>query len=285
MPLRLLVVLTLLLAGCGRTPDDRTSDDTAAFDLLTQTGSYDRVNGVLVSAEHRLIGECMSKRGRSYLPPDQVPATPDSTVEGRRAGGYGLYEQYTGTKQDVTANDAHVSELAPAEQDAYEEALVGTDGERRAIKLSNGGTVSFAGGGCQAEAQRTLYGDVVEWARITYVPQALHLTLAKQVEKDQEYLAAIREWARCMSGRGFQVTSPEAAQDELKDLYGRQGPSPELRAREIATAVADGECAEQGGVPDLVLRIKHRLVAELPEVDRVDLHRVAEAWTEAAAKA
>lgn len=279
MSFRLLLALTLVLAGCASTPGD-----SAAFDLLTRTGSYDRVNGALVAAEHRLIAECMAQRGRSYLPQDRAPATPDSTVEGRRAGGYGLYEQFTGAKQDVTANDAHVGELAPADQDAYEKALVGTDEERRAIKLSNGGTVSFGGGGCQAEAQRTLYGDVVEWARITYVPQALHLTMAKQVEQDPQYLAALREWAKCMSGKGFQVASPEAAQDELKDAYGRQGASQELRAKEIATAVADGECAEQGGIPDLVLSIKRRLVSELPEVDRADLERVAAAWTAAAAK-
>lgn len=274
MSRRLMLLAVLLLAGCG-------AEDNTDFDLLTQTGSYDRVNQVLSSAEHRLVAECMTGRGLRYLPQTQAPPTPDASLAGRRAHGYGLDEPSTA----LPDNDAYVQTLPDAEQFDYQRALEGTDEERRAIRLSNGGTVSFAGGGCQAEAQRELYGDVIEWARITYVPQALHLKMADQVKADSGYRKAIDDWAKCMAGRGFAATSPEAVQDELKNLYATQGPSAQLREKEIATAVADGECAEQLRIPELVQDIKKRLVDELPEIDRQDLHRVAQAWTTAAANA
>ncbi|MFI9005763.1 hypothetical protein ACIGNX_00845 [Actinosynnema sp. NPDC053489] len=276
------IALACLLLGTGCAGRGASR---AAFDLLTRTGTYDRVNGVLASAEHRLVGACMAALGLTYrTDPAAAQGSGAVTAADRRQTGYGLHARYAGSPASVPANDEYVRSLSTSEQAKYRRALEGGDEQRRAIRLGNGATVSFPGAGCLAQAHRELYGDVVEWARITYVPQALHASMAKRVQGEPGYRTAVGAWSACMGGRGLPAATPESAQARLQALYEERGPSEELQAREVSVAVADWECAERVRLPEVVLDAKRRLFSALPEEDREDLVRLADAWTAAAAR-
>ncbi|QFZ20126.1 hypothetical protein [Saccharothrix syringae] len=282
MPLRpaLPLLLVLAVAACTAPAED------PSFDLLTRTGSYERRDQALASAEHRLIARCMAERGFPLRAEAERRPEEQFTPEYRRTRGYGLYAQYAAQPGDVPAGDAYVRGLDEAGRTAYDRALLGEERERRAIRVGDADSVvSFPGGGCTAAAQQALYGDVVRWAEITYLPPVLHREVAEQVGEDPRYRESVGPWAACMADRGFPVDSSEDAQDELRQLYAARGATEELRAREIATAVADGDCADLLGVPELVLRIKRELVGRMPEGEREDLRRVAGEWSAAAARA
>lgn len=162
-------------------------------------------------------------------------------------------------------------------------ALEGGDQDRKAIKLTNGSTISFAAGGCQSTAYRILYGDSIAWAKVTYVPQALNVQLAKQVAGNPTYQAAIQHWANCMTERGYAATDPSQIQAELKSQYQRLGASSALRQQEIAIGVADGECAKKIHLTTLALDLKKSLAATLAPTDQEELKQTTKSWTAAVA--
>lgn len=284
LPFRIVGVLGCagaILSGCVTTP----SPSDEAVDLLTGSGSYHEGQYFLTVAEQELIGNCMSEQDQPY--PVAIPERPEGTgaelevgMASRRREGYGL--DRAGARP---ASELLLGELSETDRTAYLVALEGGPRDRRGLLLGNGSTVTFASGGCQGRAWRRLYGDPMEWARLTYAPQAMNTALARQVATDPRYRSAIRAWSTCMAGRGHQVSDPEAAQAALREAYQAGGDDEALRRREIDTAVADGECSMEVGLPALVREVKHELAETLPEADRTELALLTESWRTAVATA
>lgn len=290
----------LLLTGCGadRSGADRLDSalDQTALDLLTRAGGYSYAQYVLSVAEQQLIKACMAESGYPYLvdPPTEPIGTDEDRalqLAERRRTGYGLYAKYFTTREssqeqtNLPANDQYVRQLSEPEQTRYMSSLEGSTQDQRAIRLTNGSTVTFAAGGCQGKSYQILYGDAVTWAKVTYVPQALNVVLTHLLVKDPRYESTIQQWASCMSQRGHQASSPDDAQTQLKDAYQREGPYPQLHQHEIDVAVADAECAATVHLPSLILSLKRELAQALPAGDRQDLVSVAKAWAIAMTKA
>ena len=226
-----LVFAGMITSGCG----DHVSLSEAALDILTKSNRYPQSQYQLDLAENRLIKKCMTDLGYQYLvepPPPPIGSDEDQELRlaERHQKGYQLYSQYVNQSTEPPENDRYVRSLPAQEQATYMRALEGSEQERRAIRLTNGSIVSFAGGGCQGASYRALYGDVVDWAKVTYIPQALNITLAKQVASHADYQSAIRRWATCMNERDNTVSDPDQAQAQLKSLYQQNGASPALRS-------------------------------------------------------
>jgi hypothetical protein len=126
-----------------------------------------------------------------------------------------------------------------------------------------------------------LFGDVVSWAHVAYVPQTFNNMLTKRVIDDPGYAAAMGEWRACMATRGDRFASPEEAAEQVGASYHRDGYTPTGRAHEIAVAVADGECARDTRIPSRVIELKRKYLLRLPDDDRQALGAVSDAWSAA----
>lgn len=281
----------MLLAGCGAcgpasSPPaadlDAPTLDATALDLVTQSGSFHRRQHAVKVAEETLVGTCMRAAGQDYptrLPPLDHRTDEDRALrtEERRRTGYGLS---LGADDGVPAMDRQVRGLSAERQQAFARALFGAEDNRRAIEVAGTGPVTFPGEGCLFEAQQEIYGDILTWARVTYVPEALNNRLGGSVTSAPAYLRTMRGWSACMARRGHRYASPAEAQADLTNRY-RAGKSDRLLEQEIAVAVADADCAREGGVVRLVLDEKRRMANALPEAERRSLAELAEDWSRA----
>jgi hypothetical protein len=298
------VLVVVLLAGCSPRPAGGTAppDDArpaaagssaAAVDLLTRSGTYQRNQNALNVAESLLVQACMKAAGLEY-PIDRGAVTSASYMEReirmaeRSKHGYGLSEpkaETAGQSGGASASDRYVKSLSPADQWAYLRVLFGPDSARRAIEVPGGGQIDVPGTGCVAESRIRLYSDVLNEARVQYVPQAINVELAKQAQAASAYRTALKRWSNCMAGRGYAYPTPEAAAADLKDRFGSGAKNARQRKEEIAVAVADGECARRERLPLVALEVKRSLFGSLPVEEREALRELGEIWTRAAAEA
>jgi hypothetical protein len=286
----------LVLAGCravdpaGTAPDpERLSMGSAAFDLLTHSGGYHHRQHTLSVAEESLVRRCMTAKGLVYEPLTPAPARSDEEralgLDRRRTEGYGLYESLTADpaarERSPSPVDRYIARLPAQDRADYMLALFGDERQRRGIRLYRSGEVTFPASGCVFESQTRLYGDIVTWARITYLPEDLNNVLTAQVTDEPEYADATHAWSTCMAGRGHPHPRPDAARDAIAARYAAEGPGERLRTDEIAVAVADAECARDAGIPALVLTLKHRGLGTLTVEERRALVDLSESWLRA----
>lgn len=99
---------------------------------------------------------------------------------------------------------------------------------------------------------------------------------------DQErFRTAVQTWRSCMAARGYHHDTPEAAENALRARHDKGPATVELRQEEIATAVADGECATSAHLPSTALAARRGLVASLPTAERDVLTALTERRKEA----
>lgn len=296
-PLACAVAGVLALSACGSSAKD--SDVTSVeltgseLDLLTRSGTFTRTNVELANAESELISACMTAQGFRY----QVET---STLSGesdeerslnmneRRSRGYGLASQYGSDKESVStaANDTYVAGLSKKNADAYMKALRGGTADFREMRFGTGRDITFSSRGCEARSRTSLYGNLDDWVSVAYFPQNLNSELSPRVEKAPKYRAAMNDWRTCMRGRGYAYASPDAAYDQLKSAYRAQKKvTAALRDREIAVAVADGECGAEVHIPSTVLALRRAYAQSLPTADKLQLRRLTAVWKAAADRA
>lgn len=285
-------VVLLVLSGCGSESTTSTPGlAPLAFDLVTHTGSFRAGQHALDAAEHRITGECMAENGFPYpVEARPVDARTDEEraidLDSRRTSGYGLYDSWARTRSadgpDFPSKlDGYVARLPEHDRAVYRRALFGDEQEYRAIRLPDGSTTSFPAQGCVARARAGLFGDVVAWARVAYLPQTFNNIVTKRVTDDPDYAAAMGEWRGCMAARGYRFATPDDAAEQVSAGYRREGYTQTSRAHEIAVAVADGECARESRVPSRVLELKKKYLLRLPDHDRQALDAVTDAWADA----
>lgn len=285
------IAVTLVLAGCAKSDPAVTAPpaelDTTALDLLTQSGSFHQHEYLLTAAEEVLVGRCMRDQGVAY--PKEPPKADTRTDEERalnlaerRRLGYGLSRA---NGSGVPALDQYVRALPAAARATFTRALFGADEQRRAIELPGTGTVSFPGEGCLHDAQAALFGDILTWARATYVPEELNNKVAALATASPEYNQAMRRWATCMNRRGYAYALPAKAQEDFSARYKANGNSKDLLQQEIKAAVADATCAQQVGITALVIDLKKSKAATLSVAELHSLSELADVRSHAATNA
>jgi hypothetical protein len=272
------MVAGLLVFACGAcmphantTSGRATSLSSVALDLLTMSGSYPTRKRVLDLAEEKLVEQCMAGHGQiyqSFVPSLLVGSDEERIVDlpRRRTEGYGLAPGQP-TPPHVAPN---------ADQPEYQRALFGDDQHRQELRLPNGAVHSYPTTGCVAESRATLYGDTVRWARVVSVPQVYDNYLRAQTRDASELASAITDWASCMAAAGYPHPNPEAASNDISAAYRLNGPSPDLRRREIAVAVSDGTCALRVHLPATDLQLRRGRAEFLPADQRRDLNEIAD---------
>jgi hypothetical protein len=139
-----------------------------------------------VLRHEKLIAQCMHRHGFEYT----VSVPPDVVIEEARRKGRPIADIPT------NPNDAIVGALSPARQQAWGDALFGTE-------TSNG---------CYYGTYRAAWGvDLGDAAADAEKHQA-------RVKADRAVRSAEQEYVRCMSRRGYQVTTTE----DIHAVVGRE---------------------------------------------------------------
>ncbi|WP_030672877.1 hypothetical protein [Streptomyces sp. NRRL B-1347] len=271
-------------AGPATTRPERTPSTArlpaAAVDMVTRSGTWPRTQQTLDTAVNTLVHRCMERAGFTY--PARRAALPEAfddaralvDLDRRERYGYGIA---TGPPDTGQPPAPYYTELDADRRRRFDLAFSGPPGAKQEVETGLG-TVRVSARGCDAEARRRLAGGVVAWARMYYVPEALNGRLDSRVPRQPGYVSALARWRTCMSERGYPFPTPEKAQKELADAYGKSGGrnSPmkmhdAFRRRERAIAVADGECALEVRLPQAALAGRRALVHSLPGEDRAVL--------------
>jgi len=206
-------------------------------------------------AEQLLIKECMEKEGHKYWvePPrlDDVSTRFPYVVDDpawAKAHGYGTdlrKQREAEVRKDPNQRYFH---SVPADTRAVLVSdLNGAQPQGLSAQLPNGMKVSHSDQGCEATAERQLYGDLQAWFQATRVSDSLAGMRLGLVTNDKRYKAAVEPWARCMRERDYTYANPALAR-----AAATRPESPWPRAKEVRLASAEAACATSSGLSSVV---------------------------------
>ncbi|MDQ0809558.1 hypothetical protein QFZ63_001272 [Streptomyces sp. B3I7] len=259
-------LLATTVTGCG---GGTSAPAPTAPTTRAASGAHraaDDPERTLYLAEQVLIKKCMEKRGHEYWveppPPKDVSARFPLVVDDpawARTHGYGT-DLRRRREAEVRAdpNRKYFRSASTAGRAALVSDLNGPRPQGLSARLPNGVRVTHSDRGCQAAAQRELYGDLEAWFRATRVTGALNGLRLGLVTGDKRYKAAVAPWARCMRGRGHPYTDPA----ESRAAATRED-RPWPRAKEVGLASAEADCAASSGLSDVVRSLNTEYRAEL----------------------
>ncbi|MET8571753.1 hypothetical protein [Streptomyces sp. NPDC004783] len=214
---------------------------------------------LLHEAEETLTRSCMAGKGfRTWVVPRQpVPDDRDfpyvvDDVEWASRHGYG--SDILARRAEVRASDPnrnYFAGLTPAERQRALDALHGErTGKRVSVRSPNGTTVSRVDGGCAAEAQKKLYGDLETWFRVLTVTDALETLRSSMTTGNAEFASSVKDWSACMRARGLPYKTPQEARGAFLN------PDRQIsRKSEIRAAVTEARCAASSGLSRTVHRL------------------------------
>lgn len=211
-----LALAVALVAGACSSGDSSSSKTTVAsgtdvYELIfgspkEQAAKQDKVQ--------QLVRSCMVAKGWEYTPVDNAQfssptqqAAATETLEYAKENGYGISTveqaaQGAGTVSDP--NKPYVDGLSATDREQYTKDLYGD--------ARSGGTST----GCYQDASRQVFGSTGQ--ADSSLTEALS-TLEEQIAGDSRISAATTKWASCMRKKGFDYSSPEAAQDAISSEY------------------------------------------------------------------
>ncbi len=242
------VLVALTVAGCGGTRDPEPRAAKAAVQVRPLT---DAEKLRISDAQQRLIGACMTRQGFRFWETGRLSLEESRTlgyvsddVDWAREHGYGSRIQ---AKQDrarrTNPNLAYRKALSEKRRAAYDEALDGgLDAPVISAEVPGGATIRKRVGGCTAEAEKQLYGDVETWFRTEKTAGNLQPLYVPQLMADQRFTTAMRAWSRCMGRAGHPYKDPGAARQAALQQALNTTPGKAFDA-ERKLAVADATCA------------------------------------------
>ncbi|WP_291050508.1 hypothetical protein [Herbiconiux sp.] len=256
------------------------------------------------------VAVCMKEQGFDYKPDLNSTTTlvmdPEmewGSEEFAKTNGYGITTDISGltgapSGEYVDPNQQYIDSLSPTEQTAYNDALWGAplvdpdaSGDDASAEVGDASNYDWHDAGCMGAAQHEhgLFSDPAddpEYASLTEEMGALyekaHSSPAVQAEEE--------EWSSCLASAGY--PGFEHKDDPLSHFSDRMGelqktgdglqagqPSDldpaalaALQEEEIATAVADFDCARDTGYAETLQREQTRIEQEFVDEnkDRLD---------------
>ncbi|MGC5032922.1 hypothetical protein [Micromonospora sp. DT229] len=258
--------------GCGGSGAGTEADPTTDRSALTggtQQGPQAVLNEALESELQvkglivRLTESCLRSKGVDKFPRRQASSDGSVTVAPRssplleeaRARGYGVTEE----QQTEAPVEPEFTFASPEEERRYLEALTGES--TAAVPADQiGGRPSL--GGCTGEARSAVYGQVA-------APESPTTKIREAAEaaytKNPSLTAAAKDWSLCLEKADYpKFKDPEDAVRYAQFFHypvgarpggtvpaGGPWPPAEALKKEIALAVADAGCADQGGLRDV----------------------------------
>lgn len=210
-----------------------------------------REKSLLFTADQILLRDCMARHGFVYLPVKENPV-PDARefpyviddVAWARQHGYGSDIQRA--LAEVRATDPNQRYFSGLPSGRRAAALKAANGERMegvTARAPDGVVAQRSSGGCQSEADRTLYGNLQEWFQAKFTEDSLTGMRQSDVNGDPRFAEAVKPWAACMRKAGHPYPSPARLRAQL--------PPPEHplpRTEEVRIAVAEARCAISSGL-------------------------------------
>lgn len=186
----------------------------------------------------RLIAICLKEQGfdydRPYVADDPVLDADTDPVEWAAQYGYGV------STLDLIAPATSSVPRSAAEQAAYDAALYG-DG------TASDAAYDWEKEGCLGAAYHEATDgadEVMRDERFAALFEAVD-TVQTEVDTSPAVLALQSEWSDCMADAEFpDLESPVAARRSVQDQLAAEADLAELRAHEVALAVADLDCRE-----------------------------------------
>ncbi|MFI1584592.1 hypothetical protein [Embleya sp. NPDC020630] len=223
-------------AGCGSDGTSTPGSAPAPRDLT------EAERGTLARAEKILTRDCMRAAGFEFRVTDEPPESVDTRFPyviddpaWATSNGYGRAIR---TRRDAIADDdpnqRYFRALAEPRRSAALRAFYGDGNQRLEARVPGSGTIRHSDKGCEANAQRGLYGDLPSWYRARKVTEALPRLVRSAVVRDARYTQVVQGWAACMRDRGLVYDTPLRAREQFLRAD---------RADEVTTARAEAECA------------------------------------------
>ncbi|MEU5366838.1 hypothetical protein ABZ354_25775 [Streptomyces sp. NPDC005925] len=229
----------------------------------------ERQKDVLHDAEELLTQSCMAAHGfKTWVVPRRPLADdrefPYAVDDVQWASEHGYGSDLAARRKRLRLSDPnrlYFAGLTPSRQKRALDAYHGAESTKRiTVRAPNGMSISRTDGGCVAQSQKELYGDLATWFRVTTVTDALAGIRNQMVLGDVEFKGSVKDWATCMRKRGFSYASPEKARVAFAD------PDSGIpRQEENPTAVAEARCAAATGLSQSVRHLEQRYGERLNE--------------------
>lgn len=125
---------------------------------------------------------------------------------------------------------------------ARQQALFGTRYTK--VRTAQGSVLEYPTDGCQASADRRLYGDVGAWNVSTFHVTNLDSVVGSVVDRRSDVRTVTRAWRRCVKdATGEAVKDPDGAY--ARALEWNADGEPDAKGREIALATAVYDCDDE----------------------------------------
>lgn len=290
----LAAVTAAVVTGCTPDGDGVGAGGATAAPRSTELRDLTYVEETRLSdAEQRLVQLCMEGHGFRFGQRERLTVEEErpvgyvqDDVAWAREHGYGSrIRQKTDRARREDPNYRHRAQLSASQRAAFDTALDGgPDAKPLSVDVPGGGTIRKRAGGCLAEAETKLYGELRTWSRADAVAGNLRPLYVSDLLKDKQFTAAVEGWARCMRQSGHDYADPAAARE---DVQKRAAPLSRAEAFRFETrvAVADAECARETSLKAIgterethyVDRLRDRFGADLDSYQRLRLRALARA--------
>ena len=264
----LAVFLVLSAAGCSH-GGEQPARGPEALDVRPLAGATASTYADAVrlhDREEHAVAVCMRARGQTYTAEPRTASARGEetnpygllTVRKATQDGYGIVGEYLYQRSTpVPASEPH--------QASWQRALTGTPAHRVSLRLPDGVTLAYSTDGCVARARTELYG--ADWNTVAPRTVGLANRVLGAVEKDANYLAAVRRWSSCMTKAGHPAKDLQAPREAVNSRL-RKAASDERALRalgndEIRAARADAECQTRTGLPEAVRDVQQAVEKQL----------------------
>ena len=278
-----MLVVVGLLSGCTPVrpesaptgPPQRLSEE--AVDLVTESGTYPEQRWRLRLADEKLTARCMRAAGFTWTGSAQPPPRRDAAqrLADARRHGYGMSDP-------APADPPGKADDKAAKDPRRQAALFGPDDAFDKLIIDGHASYQFPRTGCMAQAHIAVYGSLDAWARISYVPQEINLTLGDRARSDPRYQASLHRWQACMAAHQYAYGSPSEVIKKLTATYRNDHePLNQRRSTEIKIAVQDITCNQQAGLTSTESALRREYAQRLDAAARTELTTLTQLFQQA----
>lgn len=244
------------------------------------------VEWLIYEAEQILTSDCMRRESFKYWPVSFSGQSPSAQQQSPYFISSASWAQRNGFgRNPATSSDSldpnryYFNHLSARRQAEYELKLFGLSPNAAQVQVAipQGGMIGHSQDGCQAAAERKLYGNFRVWFTASTVVGNLKPTWQAQVMGNSQFKSSVIRWARCMQIRGYTWSSPADAASAFRLPPETRPPQQEIRA-----AVASAWCAMSTKLAETARRLnafyEHALLAkyqsEVVTLQRLQLQAV-----------
>ncbi|MFI0977624.1 hypothetical protein ACH4SP_11410 [Streptomyces sp. NPDC021093] len=263
--LSVMTVAGLGLTACQPGGAAKTPPTTASTPAVPPRAVTAQELDLLHRAKQLLLRDCMRAHGFVYLPVPREPVPeardfPYGIDDPAWAARHGLGSDIDRQRERIRRQDpnqVYFRALSPERKAVALRTANGPELAGLTARTADGAVLTRSNQGCQAESDRTLYGDLGRWFQAASTAESLAELRRQRVLADPAYAEAARAWSACMRKAGHSYADPA----RLRAAVGTQRSLP--KAREVAMALAEARCARSSGLAATAAELDREHAARL----------------------